>query len=202
MITQLVLAALLAATGIGDAGTINVYPSSIAITDLRPGTTGAVDITVTNTSSRAVQVSVTGDLRASELAGEEDLLQVVLAGCAQSWTGVPEAPVAGKPATRCPSGEVPASSGSLAAVPLEAGQTLHLLISAGLGEHAGNGAQGQSWAATFDVLALSDEPPVDAPLAITGSNSGAVAAAAGALIVAGAAVVRGRRTRLRKDVTR
>ncbi len=188
-----VVLALALATSKTDPGpvTVTVSPTSISITDLRPGTTGAVDVTVTNISDLDAQVSVTGELQNVELVGKDDLLQVVLAGCAQPWAGVPEAPTAAlTPQWSCPSGEIPASSGSLAAVPLEAGQSVHLLIAAGLGQAAGNGAQGQTWTAQFDVRSLTNAKPV---LALTGAAlTGIARGAAGAVIAGLVAYVAGR----------
>lgn len=191
------LAAVLLLNPVNDADAIAVSPSHVEITDLRPGTTGAVDVMVTNTSGLPAQVSVTGELSSTHLVGEEDLLQVSLAGCAQPWAGVPAAPTDALVAPVCPGGQVPASSGSLAAVPLEAGEPLHLLISASLGENAGNDAQGQTWTATFNVRLLSAEPP--APLAITGARVSQVGAAAVVTLVGGALLrVAGTRTRTRR----
>ncbi|MEN0072064.1 MAG: hypothetical protein AAGC63_13860, partial [Propionicimonas sp.] len=187
------------------AGAISVTPSQVSIEELRPGTSGVAEVVVTNTGQRAAQVSVTGQLTSEGLVDEDDLLQVDLAGCAQSWTGVPAGttaiPSAQLGEQACPGGQVPASSGSLPAVPLEAGGTLHLLITAGLGEHAGNGAQGQSWRATFDVQALTHDEPVAVPLAVTGAQATRIAqVAVGLLVVGGAAVVL--RSKKRKGTTR
>lgn len=201
----MIAAALLAAalvTGVSDPGPIAVSPSHVVIDGLRPGTTGAVEVVVTNTSTEPAEISVTGELTTTGPVDEDDLLQVDLAGCAQPWAGVPDRPTAALRAPVCASGEVPASSGSLAAVPLEAGGTLHLLISAGLGEHAGNAAQGQKWSASFDVRALTNAPPVDAPLAITGSEARTALQAATALLVTGAAAVRVARRRRPRGETR
>ncbi len=201
----MIAAAFLAAallTGNTAPGPITVSPSHVVIDGLRPGTTGAVDVTVTNTSTEPAEISVTGELTTSGLVDEADLLQVDLAGCAQPWAGVPDRPTEALQAPVCASGEVPASSGSLAAVPLEAGGTLHLLISAGLGEHAGNGAQGQKWSASFDVRALTNAPPVTAPLAVTGSEAKTALHAAAALLVAGALSVRVARRRHKREEAR
>lgn len=201
----MIAAALLVAalvTGGTDPGPITVTPSHVVIDGLRPGTTGAVDVTVTNTSTEPAEISVTGELTTTGPVDEDDLLQVDLAGCAQPWAGVPDRPTVALQAPVCASGEVPASSGSLAAVPLEAGGTLHLLISAGLGEHAGNAAQGQKWSASFDVRALTNAPPVTTPLAITGSEARTALQAATALLVAGAAAARVARRRRPRGETR
>lgn len=201
----MIAAAFLAAallTGATDPGPIAVSPSHVVIDGLRPGTTGAVDVTVTNTSTEPAAISVTGELTTSGLVDEDDLLQVDLAGCAQPWAGVPDRPTEALQAPVCASGEVPASSGSLAAVPLEAGGTLHLLISAGLGEHAGNAAQGQKWSASFDVRALTNAPPVTAPLAITGSEARTSLQVAVGLVIAGAAAVKGARLRRTRRAAR
>ncbi|WP_431838009.1 hypothetical protein [Cellulomonas sp. Y8] len=199
MIAAAFLAAALV-TGATAPGPITVAPSHVVIDGLRPGTTGAVDVTVTNTSTEPAEISVTGELTTSGLVDEADLLQVDLAGCAQPWAGVPDRPTAALQAPVCASGEVPASSGSLAAVPLEAGGTLHLLISAGLGEHAGNAAQGQKWSASFDVRALTNAPPVTAPLAITGGDARTALHIAAGLVIAGTGTFQvARRRRARRE---
>ncbi|TFH68120.1 hypothetical protein [Cellulomonas sp. HD19AZ1] len=169
------------------AGMIRVEPDAVTISDLTPGDTGAVDVEVTNVSDVAAYVTVTGDHLPSELAGEDDdLLQVAFAGCTQPWAGVPTAHGAAPSAPVCRSGEVPASSGSLAAVPLEAGHTLHLLVTAGLSEAAGNDAQGQRWGAAISVHAQGSEPPSPAPLALTGVDAVSLGVIAVTLILAGA----------------
>ena len=205
---QAVVAAVVALVGVvpPGAGAIEVSPARVSIEELRPGTSGAAEVMVTNTGARPAQVSVTGQLTSEGLVGEDDLLQVELAGCPEHWAGVPAestaVPAAQSGEQLCPSGEVPASGGSLPAVPLEAGRTLYLLITAGLGDKAGNGAQGQSWRATFDVQAMTQAEPVAAPLAVTGAQVTRVAQWAVALLVAGAGAVWLRRSKRRKAATR
>ncbi|QZN87801.1 hypothetical protein [Cellulomonas sp. C5510] len=174
-----------------DPAPIQLSPSHVVIAGLTPGSTGAADVSVTNNSGQAVEISVTGRLSSPNgPVGEEDLLQVSLAGCAGPWAGVPVEPTVGPVSTRCDSGEVEASSGSLAAVPLEAGDSIHLLISAGLGEHAGPGAQGQTWSASFDVTALATDPAPAPVLALTGADTAGFAAAAIAAVAGGVALRR------------
>lgn len=194
MIVSTALSAALLLTGTvstepANGGPITVSPSHISITDLRPGTTGAVDVTVTNTGGVPAQVSVSGSLTSTQPVDDDDLLRVTLVGCAQPWAGVPAEPTAALIAPTCTDGEVPASSGSLPAVPLEAGETLHLLISAGLGERAGNGAQGQSWRATFDVRSLTSAPPAPPLLPLTGADVTRLGQAAVALLGGGVLAV-------------
>lgn len=193
MIGQAVVAAVVALAGVvpPGAGSVEVSPSRVSIEQLRPGFSGAVQVMVKNTGERLAQVSVTGELTSKGFVDEDDLLQVDLGGCAQSWTGVPAGAVAVPSAELgeqlCPGGEVPASSGSLPAVPLEAGETLYLLITAGLGEDAGNGAQGQSWLAEFDVQSVTQDEPVPVPLAVTGAGVTRLAQLAVGLLTAGGA---------------
>lgn len=181
---------------------IAVTPSQVTIENIRPGTSGVAEVVLTNTGGRAAKVSVTGQLTSEGIVDEEDLLHVDLAGCPQPWAGVPSPasaePTATRVAPQCAGGEVPASSGSLPAVPLEAGDTLHLLITAGLGEQASNSSQGQSWRATFDVQAVTEAEPAAAPLAVTGSDITHLAQAASGLLVAGAAATYVTRKRKQK----
>lgn len=208
MIGQAVVAAVVALAGVvpPGAGAIEVSPARVSIEQLRPGTSGVAQVMVTNTGERAAQVSVTGQLTSERLVGEDDLLMVDLAGCPQLWAGVPAettaVPAAQRGEQQCPGGEVPASSGSLPAVPLEAGATLYLLITAELGENAGNGAQGQSWRATFDVQAMTQAEPVAAPLAVTGAAVTWIAQGAIGALLLGAGALRLRRSMERKRATR
>lgn len=209
MIGQALAAAVVALVGVvppGSGGAIEVSPAQVSIEQLRPGTAGVAQVAVKNTGERPAQVSVTGQLTSEGTVGEDDLLRVDLAGCPHRWDGVPAettaVPAAQRGEQQCPGGEVPASSGGLPAVPLEAGDSLYLLITAELGENAGNGAQGQSWRATFDVQAMTEaEPVAAAPLAVTGAVVTRIAQAALLLVVVGVGAV-WLRSRGRKGVRR
>jgi hypothetical protein len=183
-----------------DPGPITVSPENIAIADLRPGTTGAVDVAVTNTSGGVATITVTGHLTSDHPLSPDDTLNIALAACSQPWAGVPKEPTAIATPPVCSSGEVPPSSGGLPALPLEAGQTVHLLISAGLGPNAGNGAQGQTWDASLDVHAVTAAPAVAVSLPFTGAEIAPYAVWGVASVVAGGGllrVVRGRRRKVR-----
>lgn len=178
-----------------DPQPVTVTPGSIVIDNLAPGVSGVAQVAVTNVSGRKAQVSVTGHLAADHPLAPADLLMVELDACPQPWAGVPDVPTAPHAAPVCQSGEIPSSSGSLAAVPLEEGQTTYLLISAELGDDAGAAAMGQRWTATFDVTTTSNAEPAGPALATTGGDVLLALAWAVGLVAAGLAFRRARRIR-------
>ncbi len=142
---------------------VTVSPAEVEILDLAPGMRVSREITATNTCPIQAQISVTGAVTTNRPVDEDDLLVVDLAGCPQPWAGLPERPT-------CAAGEIPASSGGLPAVPLEAGDHLYLLITAGLGANAGDGAQGQTWTADLTVTTSTITPTEEPALASTGTD--------------------------------
>lgn len=161
----------------GDDGLgLTISPTNVVIDGIGPGVTRFAQLSAANTSNLAMTLTISGQVSADHQTAAADVLVVDLAGCSQPWTGLPDEPTCGGTKVSQPDGTLPV-------MPLPAGSATNLLIAAGLGPDAGNGAQGQTWTATLTVvseqtttaLATANRGHVAPHAAPSAAPSGAVA---------------------------
>jgi hypothetical protein len=182
-VAPLLLAVMAATSPAGSGLSVTVAPDHVAIADLAPGVPRSAQVSVTNDGTVGALLTVRGELTAPGAIDPADVLHVSLAGCTQPWSGMPDAPV-------CDTGEVATTDGALAGIPLEVGARLWVLITAGLGQDAGDGAQGQTWTADMTLTAAASGLEPAPALAFTGASVTPLAGLALALLGTGSAVAR------------
>lgn len=165
---------------------VTASPAQVALTDLAPGVPQSAQVAVQNTGTRAVVLTVQGELDTHGSADPADALHVDLAGCANPWTGLPATPT-------CQAGQVGATGDALAGIPLEVGANTWVLITAGLSAGAGDGAQGQTWTAHMTLTAAATSPEPAPALAFTGADPTSALLTACLAVAAGTVLVRATR---------